>query len=132
MDLSDVIRNYRQDHGISMEKFAKDSGISKSYVSMIENRNNPRSGKPVIPSIVTLKKIASGMHTDLDSLISLIDDQPVDLSPRAELTFEESILLQKFRLLNAKGRSNAIEHVDLLASNDSYLKSTQSNLVAGM
>jgi len=80
MKLSEVIKKYREEHHITMEKLAQDSGMSKSYISMLENERNPKTGNPIVPSIDTLKKLAKGMHTDIDSLIKILDDIPVDIS----------------------------------------------------
>lgn len=80
MKLSEVIKNYREEHHVTMEKLAQDSGISKSYISMLENEKNPKTGNPIVPSIDTLKKLALGMHMDIDSLIKILDDIPVDIS----------------------------------------------------
>ena len=80
MKLSEVLKKYREEHHITMEKLAQDSGMSKSYISMLENERNPKTGNPIVPSIDTLKKLAKGMHTDIDSLIKILDDIPVDIS----------------------------------------------------
>ena len=80
MKLSEVIKNYREVHHVTMEKLAQESGMSKSYISMLENEKNPKTGNPIVPSIDTLKKLALGMHTDIDSLIKILDDIPVDIS----------------------------------------------------
>ena len=129
MKLSNIVSNYRQEHGISMDRFAQKCGVSKSYISMLENDVNPQSGKPVIPTIVTMKKLAKGMDMDIDSLISIMDDQQVDISPKANLTFEESLLLQKFRLLNNSGKEKVLEYIALLASSDTYSVNSKSSAV---
>jgi len=56
MNLSDVIREYRVNNDMSMGDFAKKSGISKPYVSMLEANKNSRDGKSIVPSITTLQK----------------------------------------------------------------------------
>lgn len=40
MTLGDVISKYRAEHGISMDKFAELSGISKAYISILERNRN--------------------------------------------------------------------------------------------
>lgn len=49
MILGDLIKKYRSETGTSMEQFAKKSGISKAYVSILERNYNPVNGKPVVP-----------------------------------------------------------------------------------
>ncbi len=129
MKLSQIVSSYRQEHGFSMDVFAKKCGVSKSYISMLENNVNPQSGKPVVPTIVTLKKLAKGMDMDLDALISIIDDQPVDISPISNLTFEEGLLLKKFRLLNSSGKEKVLDYISLLANSDAHSKNTESSAV---
>lgn len=129
MKLSQVVSNYRQEHGISMDKFAKMCGVSKSYISMVENEVNPQSGKPIIPTIVTLKKLAKGMNMDLDALISETEDQQINLTSKSDLTFEEGLLLKKFRSLNIDGKEKALDYISLLADSGAYSKDTRSSAV---
>jgi len=72
MTLGDLIRKYRKDNGYSMERFAKRCGLSKSYISMLEANKDPR-GKPIIPRIETVIKVADAMNTTLDELIADLD-----------------------------------------------------------
>lgn len=129
MKLSQVVSTYRQEHGISMDKFAKMCGVSKSYISMVENEVNPQSGKPIIPTIATLKKLANGMNMDIDTLISQTDDQQVNLSSKSDLAFEEGLLLKKFRSLNVSGKEKALDYITLLADSSAYSKDTRSSAV---
>ena len=61
MKLQDIITRYRNEHKVSMETLGKASGLSKPYISMLEKGINPRSGKPVKPSIDTCYALAKGM-----------------------------------------------------------------------
>ena len=36
MTLGDLIKNYREETGMSMDEFAEKSGLSKGYISMLE------------------------------------------------------------------------------------------------
>lgn len=73
MKLSDVIKNFRKANGMSMDELADSSGLSKGYISMLENDVNPRQKKPIQPTLVTLKKLATGMNIELDQLIEQLD-----------------------------------------------------------
>ena len=78
MPLSEIVKIFRREFMIPMDQLAADSGLSKAYISMIENNKNPRTGKPIVPSIDTLRKLASGMRMDLDTLLAVMDgNQPV-------------------------------------------------------
>lgn len=46
---------------------------------MIENNCNPKTGKPIVPSLDKLKIIAEAMGMTLESLLDSADDMPVEL-----------------------------------------------------
>ena len=78
--LGDIIKSYRNENKVTMQDIADKSGLSKGYISMIENGKNPRSGKPISPNITSLSKLAQGMNMDLEYLIQLLgDDQKISL-----------------------------------------------------
>jgi XRE family transcriptional regulator, master regulator for biofilm formation len=59
-----VIREIREDKGISLNKLSKLSGVSKSYISFIER------GKQTNPSISVIERIAEALDIDVDVLLS--------------------------------------------------------------
>jgi len=73
MKVGDIIKNYRNETGMSMEAFGKLAGLSKGYISMLEKGENPRSGKPLAPSLETIKQIASTMRMDVNDLLAMLD-----------------------------------------------------------
>ena len=75
MTLGDVIKTYRMEHSISMDEFAKRSGLSKWYISMLEKNRNPKTGKPIIPSILTYQSVAKAMSTSVDVLMKTVDKE---------------------------------------------------------
>ena len=80
MILGDLIKNYRREHSCSMEQFAKISGLSKAYISILERNVNPVNGKPVIPSLETIKSVSQAIGMDFNDVISMLDgNQPVSL-----------------------------------------------------
>ena len=89
MTIGDIVKKYRADNRVSVREFAEKTGLSSGYVSMIENGINPRSNKPISPTIPSLKKVAQGLDTDLDGLLRMMDEgQEVSLSktePEAEI-----------------------------------------------
>jgi len=76
MTLGDAIKEFRELNKLSQEEFGKMSGLSKSYLSMLENNKDPR-GNPIKPSIETFDKVASTIGVDLDTLISKIDQEVI-------------------------------------------------------
>lgn len=67
--IGEMIKKYRQEHGMSMEEFASRCGLSKAYISLIERGKNTRSDKPIVPSIDTVKAIADVLGVDLNVLL---------------------------------------------------------------
>ena len=51
-------------------------GLSRSYISMLENNKDPR-GNPVNPSLETIDKIATAIGVDTDALVGQIDQDVV-------------------------------------------------------
>lgn len=74
MLLGNIIKRYRSEHKMSMQTFADLIHSSKSYVSMIERNYNPATGKPINPSLETLKLISDAIHIDIDTLLKMLDD----------------------------------------------------------
>jgi len=79
MRLRDLIKNYRDTHDLSQRQFANQCNLSNGYISILEKGVNPRTGKPVTPTIPQLKKLADGMAMTLNELFDQVDDMPVSL-----------------------------------------------------
>lgn len=80
MKLSVIITDYRNQAKISQREFARRCGLSNSYISFIENEYNPRTGKPITPTLEQYQKIAAGMGLSVHQLFEQLDeDSPVDL-----------------------------------------------------
>lgn len=130
MKLSELLKSYRLQHDISMDMLAQESGVSKGYISMLENERNPKTGKPISPSLDTLAKLAKGMGITLDDLIKMADDMIVDLDSYGEdevmpLSTDELSLIRAYRLLNRDGKRKAAEYLTDLSENKRYLKDTE-------
>ena len=86
MILGDLIKEYRREHGYSMDQFAKMSGLSKAYISILERNVNPVNNKPVIPSLETIKAVAQAINMDFNDVIAVLDgNQPVSLKNEPEI-----------------------------------------------
>lgn len=72
--LGEFIKKYRDDNKLSMDKFAKMSGVSKAYISVLEKNKRPKTGKPVTPSISIIKNIAETMNLSFNELINMLED----------------------------------------------------------
>lgn len=73
MTLGNIIKEYRNKHGLSMNAFSEKSGISKAYISLLEKNQHPKTGKEIAPSIQCIKQAADGMNMDFNALFSMLD-----------------------------------------------------------
>lgn len=74
MTLGEIIKSYRETNKLSMDDFAKASGISKTYISMLEKNVNKKNGKEIVPTIETIGKAAKGMFMSFDELFDMLGD----------------------------------------------------------
>ncbi len=74
MKLGELVSNYRKEHKISMDVFSDMSGLSKSYISILEKNEHPTTGKPVSPSVDAYKKIASAIGMSFNDLLAIVED----------------------------------------------------------
>ncbi|WP_026766098.1 helix-turn-helix domain-containing protein [Selenomonas ruminantium] len=85
MTLGEVVKAYRVERKLSMDNFAKLSGLSKGYISMLEKNRNPRTGKPIVPSIDTYTGVAKAMNMSIEDLMRLVgSEQLVSIAPTAK------------------------------------------------
>lgn len=103
MKLGEIIREYRQRNNISMGDFAKSSGLSKPYVSMLEADKNSNGGKSIKPSVDTLMKVSFAVGITLEDLLRKLGDEEIDLR-QPEFSEEETKLVDGYRGLNDEGK----------------------------
>lgn len=76
MKLSELIKTYRKENKLTMQTFADKSGLSKGYISMLENDFKPtNTNKKIIPSLDVFKKLANAMELDINHLLSSVDSE---------------------------------------------------------
>ena len=80
MHIGDFISGYLLKNKLSQRQFARDCGLSNGYISMLINNVNPRTGKPLVPSLTALISLAKGMKITVDELIAKTDDIDVDIT----------------------------------------------------
>ena len=99
MKLGDLIAEYRVSHDLSQRQFADRCGLSNGYISMLERGINPKTQKPITPTIPQLKKLADGMAMTISEILEKVDDMPIDLTgPGSVIPFPE---MQKVPLIGA-------------------------------
>ncbi len=100
MTLGQLIKEYREKNNLSQRQFANISNVSNGYISMLEEGKNPKTKGPIVPSIITMKKLSVAMNMTIDELFCSIDDMPVKLSAASVgylLTEEEVTVVEAYR-----------------------------------
>lgn len=119
MKLSEYIIKYRTDNNLSQRQFAEKCGLSNSYISMIENELNPKSGKPAVPTLSALKKMAQCMGISIDEFIGAIEEIDIKLdkdnknSANSEKTEK---ILKLLNMLTPAEMDNAINYIGYILS----------------
>lgn len=127
MTLGDIVKKYREEHDLSQRQFAVACELSNGYISMLEKNVNPKTGMPMAPSLLAMKKIAEVMGVTLNDLLEQVDDMPVSITevskeqqktPTVDLDdgrIREFIEL--FRLLTADQQSLIIHEIKGILTN---------------
>ena len=84
MKLSEIVKNYRSTHGLSLRAFAKRCGVSHTAIARIEAEKNS-AGNPFVPDVETLVGISNAMGMSLNDLLHMIGDEDVYVSETDEL-----------------------------------------------
>ena len=122
MKLGDVVRQYREAKGLSQREFGRRCGLSGVIISFIE-RGERSNGEPYSPKFDTVRKVAKGMGTTADVLLTQCDDFVLDITDGVveetplvsgfvkeltERTPDEDMLIQAYRLIPAEHRIEAM------------------------
>lgn len=84
MKVGEWLKLYREQHNLSMQALADLCGFSKAYINVLEKGVNPKTGKPISPTMQTFEKIARGTKTGVDTLLKILDgDQPITVNAPA-------------------------------------------------
>ena len=75
MILGDLIKEYRTKNKMSLRDFAQRCGLSHTYISALEKNIDPRTGKPIAPTLDTVKYISKGMNMSIESILKVLDDE---------------------------------------------------------
>ena len=123
MTLKDLVIKYRADNGLSQRQFALQCGLSNGYISMLEKGINPSTGAKITPTLPALSKLATGMHTTLNELFTLVDDMDVDvktpaLSEEDGLTSVDMEIISLLAGLSDAKKQQAISFLRFLAASE--------------
>lgn len=74
MKLGAKIKHYRTERKLTMQQLGDLVGKTKGYISILEKGVNPKTKKPLEPSLEAIQSIAKALGVDLDELISGTED----------------------------------------------------------
>lgn len=89
MTIGELIDSYCKRTGITNQRFAALCGVSKGYISQLINGKNPKTGKPITPTIERYIQIANAMNISIDELFKQVDDVPIALKKQGHDTLED-------------------------------------------
>ncbi|WP_425447782.1 helix-turn-helix domain-containing protein [Dethiothermospora halolimnae] len=69
--LGNLLKDKRNQMGLSLRDASKLIGISHNYLSIIEKAKDPRSESPIKPTIDTLKMISDAYNLNINNLLEL-------------------------------------------------------------
>lgn len=75
MTLGDLIKEYRTNNKLSLRDFAKQCGLSHTYISALEKNIDYRTGKPIAPTLDTVKYISKGINKPIEEILKILDDE---------------------------------------------------------
>ena len=82
MFLGDLIKKYRTENKISQRDFAKLCNLSHTYIAALEKNIDVRTGKPIAPTLDTVKYIAKAMNISIEELLHLLTHTHTHTSTR--------------------------------------------------
>jgi transcriptional regulator with XRE-family HTH domain len=99
LNFGDTIHKLRQDRGLTLRTLASRSGLSFGRIGEIERGLDAHSGKPLVPSYMTVLKLARALGVSDVELLRLAGYEPGD-----EPKHQEVELLEIFRGLSPDKR----------------------------
>lgn len=75
MFLGDIILKYRKEMNMSQRDFSKKSNMSHSYIAMLEKNIDARTGKPISPTLETIKNVSLATNIPIDEILKLLNDE---------------------------------------------------------
>lgn len=99
MFLGEIIKKYRNDNEISMRDFSKRCGLSHTYIAALEKNIDSRTGKPIAPTLDTVKLVAKALNISIDELLKILDDEQEFIVNENAPTFSDYTYKQAFPLL---------------------------------
>ena len=101
-NLSEYVRNVRKEKGLKVKDVCNRCALSRSYINMIEAGLNPKTKKPIVPSLETIVELSKGLDVPCLELLTSIGfiNQLEDEQLLSYRQFIEEVLVYKYSMLN--------------------------------
>ncbi len=77
--LGAFIKEWRKERSLGLRDLSKLTGISHAYLHVLEAGVDPRTQRPVSPTLQSLQRLSSGMDVSLEVIVSLALNQDISL-----------------------------------------------------
>ena len=91
MTIGEIIKEHREKNSITMDDFARESGLSKGYISMLEKNENPRTKLPIMPTTKTLQAVAMALKISVPELMDKLNG--TDISTLDAIPLDKMVLI---------------------------------------
>jgi transcriptional regulator with XRE-family HTH domain len=91
MSIGEIIQQYCRERGITQKQFARASKVSSGYISMLVNEKNPKSGRPIVPTIDTFDNIASAMCISTEELFAMMNGRQRRFETKSSMSIKERL-----------------------------------------
>ena len=98
MTLSELLKNYRDENGISQRELARRCGLSHGTISLLEMGENPQTNEKIEPDLRTYRRLADGMG--ISDYHELIEMQKSTSSSVMNLSGTEKSIIIAYRQAN--------------------------------
>ena len=102
MDLGQKIKKIRLSLGMTQQKLADKSNVSKGYISMIEKGVNPTTKKKLVPTLEKISAIASAFNMTVDEVVKGTDDEIIIQTKPIFPSILDQIMTTASKLKNAR------------------------------
>ncbi len=92
--ISNYVRETRLDKNLTVTNVVNNCSLSRSYINMIESGRNPKTNKPIIPTLETVEQLCKGLGVskiEFLTKVGFIDTRDDDPLLNYNMTLEELI-----------------------------------------
>lgn len=101
-NLSEYVKKMRKEKGLTVKDLCERCNLSRSYINMIEAGLNPKTKKPIVPSLETIIELSKGLDISCIELLTSIGfiDRFEDEKLLSYRQLIEEVLVYKFSRSN--------------------------------